>query len=306
MKKARNFFGILAFFFMLAFLAGQPFFLFSQAIKEDKNQDQTIVSLTPAKTEAQAKQEQQKAEARKAAAQASAEAQAKADQKAEQARRDYESVLKTYTLKYISVEDFVRAAKLYIQDYSGPENAMTVRIYRINIPAFEDLLKKLDVDKRNIQFQIYTIIASKELPSGPFENALKNETKEIENKDLKRVLDEMKGLWNFRHYWVDNPSFLTIKDGSFSNAFRLVSSAASLNLSLLRVQSKGDEPGKRIISVGKIELVQTTGEAKAGFTLIDTSDVTFKEKGYLVVGVSGFQYGWSGAALILVINAEIK
>jgi hypothetical protein len=40
--------------------------------------------------------------------------------------------------------------------------------------------------------------------------------------------------------------------------------------------------------------------------LIDTSDVTFREKGYLVVGVSGFQAGWSSSALILVISAEIK
>jgi hypothetical protein len=40
--------------------------------------------------------------------------------------------------------------------------------------------------------------------------------------------------------------------------------------------------------------------------LIETSDVTFKEKGYLVVGVSGFNAGWSGSALVLVISAEVK
>jgi hypothetical protein len=41
-------------------------------------------------------------------------------------------------------------------------------------------------------------------------------------------------------------------------------------------------------------------------TLLDTTDITFKENGYLVVGVSGLHAGWSGLALILVIRAEIK
>jgi hypothetical protein len=315
MKKASRFFGILAFFSTLAFLAGPPSSLFSQTIKEDKTQDQTINSSTPAKMEVQAREEQEKAEAGKAAAQASAEAQAKADQQkteaqkireAEQARRDYESILKTYSLKYISVQEFVRAAKLYIQDYSGSESALTVRIFRTNIPAFEDLLKKLDVEKRNIQFQVYTIVASKELPSstpGLIENWLKNETKEIENRDLKRVLDEMKGLWNFKHYWIDSPSFLMVKDGSVSNSFRLVSNR-HFNMFIRRVQVRGDEPGKRTISVGQIKLTEELNTTES--TLIDTSDINFKEKGYLVVGISGFTSGWAGMALILVINAEIK
>ncbi|MCX6574821.1 MAG: hypothetical protein NTV82_00330, partial [Candidatus Aminicenantes bacterium] len=171
--------------------------------------------------------------------------------------------------------------------------------------AFEDLLKKLDVEKHNIQFQVHTIIASKELPSGPgvYENFLKNETKEIENRDLKRVLDEMKGLWNFKHYWVDSPSFLMVKDGSVSNSFRLVSKW-NLNLSIGQIQVKGDEPGKRIISVGIIQLQESTSDENSN--LINTSDIAFKEKGYLVVGVSGLSSGWGGMALILIINAEIK
>jgi hypothetical protein len=314
MKKARRFFGVMAFFSALIFLAGSST-LFSQTEKEVKKQESALANSLQAKTDAQIKEEQEKAEAGKAAAQASAEAQAKAEQQkaeaqkireAEQARRDYESVLKTYSLKYISVQEFVRAAKLYIQDYSGSESALTVRIFRTNIPAFEDLLKKLDVEKRNIQFQVYTIVASKELPSstpGLIENWLKNETKEIENRDLKRVLDEMKGLWNFKHYWIDSPSFLMVKDGSVSNSFRLVSNR-HFNMFIRRVQVRGDEPGKRTISVGQIKLTEELNTTES--TLIDTSDINFKEKGYLVVGISGFTSGWAGMALILVINAEIK
>jgi hypothetical protein len=290
MKKTKRYCIWMALIFFIAFFAASRFPLFGQSATGEKAKEEILKASEQAKTEAQTKSEQD-AYVKKLIV-----------EQAENAKK-YGEVLKTYSLKYISVSEFISAAKFYILDYTGSENALTVRIRNMNIPAFEDLLKKLDVEKRNIQFQVHTIVASKELPSGPYENVLKSETKEIENKDLKRVLDEMKGLWNFRHYWVDNPSFLTIKDGSISNVFRLVSSTANLSMSVRRVQLKGDEPGKRIISVGQIELVQTTD---ARFTLIDTSEVTLKEKGYLVVGVSGFQYGWSGAALILVISAEIK
>jgi hypothetical protein len=310
MKKAKKFFKMIAFVSVLVFFAGPPFLL-SQEAKEGKKQEPAINNLTQAKMDAQNKDDQEKAEAQNATTQSQAESQAKAEQqkaesvKAREEAAKYEAVLKTYSLKYISVADFMRSARLYVLDSTGSENALTVRIHRWNIPAFEDLLKKLDVEKRNIQFQVYTIIASKDLPSGdPYENLLKNETKEIENRDLKRVLDEMKGLWNFKHYWLDSPSFLMVKDGSGSNFFKLVSSR-DLVMDILHVQVKGDEPGKRIISIGQIQLSQEImggGRTK----LIDTNDITFKEKGYLVVGVSGFRTSYSGLALILVINAEIK
>jgi hypothetical protein len=311
MKKAKKFFKVIAFISVLLFFAG-PSSVLSQTPKEEKKQEPAINNLTQAKTDAQTKEEQEKAEARKAAAQAFAEAQAKAEQQkaealkvreAEQAK--YEAVLKTYSLKYISVEEFIRAARLYVLDSTGSENALTVRIHRMNIPAFEDLLKKLDVEKRNIQFQVHTIVASKdEEPPGPYKDALKNETREITNKDLKRVLDEMKGLWSFKHYWLDSPSFLVVKDGSGANFFKLVSSR-DLVMDIRNVQVRGDEPGKRIISVGEIQLSQEmTGGGRS--KLIETNEITFKEKGYLVVGVSGFHSGWSGLALILVISAEIK
>jgi hypothetical protein len=216
-------------------------------------------------------------------------------------------VVKTYSLKYIRTSEFMRSAKFYVYDSTGTESSLTVKIAKRNIPDFEALLKKLDVEKKNVQFQVYAILALKDDPvenlGGPAE------TKEITDKDLKRVLDEMKGIWNFKHYWVDSPSFLIAKDGSGSTRAKLVS-RYDLELLLRNVQIRGDEPGKRIISVGEIGLTQkrgiNTGGESFGDTLIDTNDITLKEKGYLVVGVSGMPAGWRNGALILVISAEIK
>jgi hypothetical protein len=201
----------------------------------------------------------------------------------------------------------MRSAKFYVLESTGTESSLTVRIQKRNIADFEALLKKLDVEKKNVQFQVYAILALKDDPvenlGGPAE------TKEITDKDLKRVLDEMKGIWNFKHYWVDSPSFLIAKDGSGSTRAKLVS-RYDLELTLRNVQIRGDEPGKRIISVGEIGLTQkrgiSTGGESFGDTLIDTNDITLKEKGYLVVGVSGMPAGWRNGALILVISAEIK
>jgi hypothetical protein len=210
-------------------------------------------------------------------------------------------VVKTYSLKYIGATEFMRSAKFYVYDSTGTESSLTVKIAKRNIPDFEALLKKLDVEKKNIQFQVYAILALKEDPlenlGGPAE------TKEITDKDLKRVLDEMKGIWNFKHYWVDSPSFLIAKDGSGSTRAKLVS-RFDLELLLRNVQLRGEEPGKRIISVGEIAMTQKVNGGVDN--LINTSDITLKEKGYLVVGVSGLQAGWRNGALILVISAEIK
>lgn len=255
----------------------------------------------------------QTAKEAQAAQEASTAAAAQASQQkttqAEPATQDRNFMMvKTYELKYISASEFMRSAKFYVLGSTGTESSLTVRIYGNNIPEFEALLKKLDVEKKNIQFQVYTIVASKEAPLERLKNYFITETQDITNKDLKRVLDEMKGLWNFKYYWVDNPSFLTVKDGSGGNTTKLVSGTYDFDMRLRNVQLRGDEPGKRVVAVGEISLVQSlnTPNGKSQSKLIETSDITIKEKGYLVVGVSGFNAGWSGSALILVISAEIK
>jgi len=279
MIKAKRIFIVLVLMTAISLLAGSSSSLFAQTAKE-----------APAAQEAST-----------AAAQTQAVEQKAAQKKAAADDRNY-MMVKTYELKYISATEFMRSAKFYVVDSTGTESSLTVQIYGNNIPEFEALLKKLDVEKRNIQFQVYTIVASKDQPPERFKNNFVSETQGIADKDLKRVLDEMKGLWNFKYYWVDSPSFLVVKDGAAGSMFKLVS-PYDFDMNILRVQLRGDEPGKRIISVGQIKLIQTIN-LQLKSALIDTSDVTFKEKGYLVVGVTGMI--GSGEALILVISAEIK
>ena len=233
----------------------------------------------------------------------------KADQQKESTPgQSNQLVVRTYHLKYISVPDFMQSGKYYVASHSGTEGTLTVEIFEKRIPEFEALLKMLDVEKANIQFQVYTIIASKDEPQEQVRSKFSSDTQGIADKELRKVLDEMKGLWNFKYYRVGNPSFLTIKDGSGTNTFRLVSEPYNFTMRILHVKLRGDKPGSRIISAGQIQLVQASNNPndQEKSTLIDTTDLTLKEGGYLVVGVSGFTAGWSGMALVLVIRAEIK
>jgi hypothetical protein len=74
------------------------------------------------------------------------------------------------------------------------------------------------------------------------------------------------------------------------------------------VRIGGDEPGKRVISVGQIQLNLTnnTPNATDKTTLIDTQQISFNEKGYLIVGVSGLETGWGGPASTRTASAVIK
>ena len=216
MIKTKRLFTPLVIFLAIAFFAATATVLSGQSAKKEQAGEEALKALEQAKTEAKAKEEQDKNTAEKAAAQAMADAQAISEQekadaikqkreieaREQEAKAQYEVVVKTYSLKYISASEFVRTAKFYILDSTGFENALTVRIYKKDIPAFEDLLKKLDVEKKNILFQVYTILASREeFPKDlPLPKDLKTGTGDIDNKELKKVLDELKNLWNFKYY----------------------------------------------------------------------------------------------------------
>lgn len=232
-----------------------------------------------------------------------------------QARPADEIVVKTYSLKYIGWRDLVEATRLYLVQWTGADNTLTVSIRKGQIPDFEAALRKLDVEKKNIMFRVFTIIAARD--NAP-DIIKKPETKDIDNRDLKVALDELRGLWNFKRYWVDAPSFLTVKDGSGGSHVKLVSGLldyADFGMSMRNVRLTGDEPGKRNITVGelKLDLNVNAPNVSRSSTLIDTQEISVKENGYLIVGVSGLETGWtdqsqswSGLALILVISAEIK
>ena len=207
-------------------------------------------------------------------------------------------VVKTYQLKHIKPEELINAAKLYIIDATVYKNTVSVEILTSNVRKFEELLKKIDVEKKSILFKVYTILARRELGE-------KEEQKEIEDKGLELVLSELKSLWNFQSYKIDNPSFVTVKEESGSNFFRLVSELYLFGLRIMHVNLNSEKPGERNISIGQIQLQQPVRNENE-IILIDSKNITVKENGYLVVGVSGINWARRGDALILVISAEIK
>jgi type II secretory pathway component GspD/PulD (secretin) len=323
-------------------------------------------------------------------------------------------VYKTYTLKHIKPEALLHAAKMFFTDATSYANSVTVLIYEGNIPRFEELLSKMDVEKKIIQFQIFAVVASRgreeqktskarenfpvnapaqtgassptdsragtsdkkeykgeliglkfreadlrdvvlyiadfarlnvifdvnvrgtvtcSLKDIPWDQALDivlsenrmgktiegkilrvaplyvfsrehnpDEGDVIENKELRKVLDELKALWNFTTYAVDGPTSLTARENSGANNVKLVSNRP-LNVVIANPEIVGGEPGKRTIS---IEQVMLTGPSltSSDIVYLNTHDITLKEKGYLVAGVSGYES--SKTALILVISAEIK
>jgi hypothetical protein len=299
---------VLAFSFLIAPLAAQTAPPAAQTT--EVAQQAAVTNAPPAQQAQQAAQEKEKELQQKQRDDEQLRLYNARMKKIEAEQYEMEGIVKTYSLKYVNPSDLMRAAKFYVYDSTSSGSTLTVKIARKYVDDFEALLKKMDVEKKNIQFRVYTIIGMKDAPADAIKSNFVMGTRDISNSDLKLVLEQMKDLWNFKYYSVDNPSFLTVKDGAEGNSTKLVSGSINFDseMRLRNVELRGDEPGKRIIAVREIQLIQTlrTPNGLERTPLIETSDITFKEKGYLVVGVSGLQAGLSGAALILVISAEVK
>ena len=219
----------------------------------------------------------------------------------EQAAWEWTEVLKTYQLKHIRPEDLINATRLYIIDATVYKDTVTVKILNKNVSTFEELLKKMDVEKKSILFKVYTIAATRD--------SEKEEIQEkIEDKGLKQVLDELEKLWKFQSYQIDKPFFITVKEESGSSFFKLSSEFyGSLGLRIQQVNLNSDKPGKRNITIGQLKLLASSPLASNmgnELIFIDSNNIKVKEDGYLVVGVSGMTT--RGKVLILVISAEIK
>jgi hypothetical protein len=205
-------------------------------------------------------------------------------------------IFRTYTLKYIKPEELLKATRILLEDASYSDNMITINIWQSRIPSFEEMLGKLDVEKKVIQFQAFAIIASREANLKPSEA--------IDNKDLKRVLDEIKVLWSFKSYEADGPSYISVRESSGPNSFGLVTSFP-LSLTISDAKVAGEGPGKRTITIGQLKLARKANPGETGdYEYLDTHDVVLKEGGYIVAGVSGL--GSTSKALILVVSAEIK
>lgn len=207
------------------------------------------------------------------------------------------AVTKTYFLAHVSPQVVHRTLRQYFWECSYDKNAnmFTVRINRENIPTFEKMLKKLDVEKKKILVRIFTVIASRENKAG-----------KIENKDLKEVLDELKNLLSFKSFLLDGVSALTVTEGQ-DDSNLLLASQSPLKLMLEDIYIRGEKQGQRTVEF-EFRLKQKTRSNFADTgqydyqTLIE-SRTSVKENGYLVAGVSKIG---NGDSLVLVINAQIK
>jgi|GEM_PF-1151117 len=206
-------------------------------------------------------------------------------------------VTKTYFLKHILPKTVERSLRAYFfhSSYERNGNMITVKMLNENIPKFEELLKKIDVEKKKVLIRVFTVIASNEGKSSI-----------IQNNDLKRVLSELQKVLSFKAFRVDGASALTVKDGQ-ERGYLQLSSSSSLKLELRDIYIKEDKPGDRIVGFEFILDQKSRLLGKDGDLFSNTlirSETSVKENGYLVAGVS--KIGENGDSLVLVINAEIK
>ncbi len=213
----------------------------------------------------------------------------KSDKKIIKKSEDRSVITKTYFLKHINPKEVGKSLSLYFLNcsYDINKKMLCVSIPKKNITKFEELLRKLDVKKRNIYFRIFTLIASHT-----------GKSSEIKNKDLKKVIHELSKVLSFNCFRLDGVSFLSVQEGARGSAVNLSTSTKSrLTLDLKGITINGNEKGKRVIEIGRLSLFDVRTN------LIRTS-TSINENGYLVAGVS--KIGENGDSLILVINAEIK
>ncbi len=213
----------------------------------------------------------------------------KSDKKIVKKSEDRSVITKTYFLKHINPKEVGKALSLYLwnRSYDINKKMLCVSIPKKNIKKFEELLRKLDVKKRNIYFRIFTLIASHT-----------GKSSEIKNKDLKKVIYELNKVLSFNCFRLDGVSFVSVQEGARVSVVNLSTSTKSrLTLKLQGITINGNEKGKRFIEIEGLSL------SDVGTNLIRTS-TSINENGYLVAGVS--KIGENGDSLILVINAEIK
>jgi hypothetical protein len=201
-----------------------------------------------------------------------------------------EVVTKSYTLHFVTPKFILDSLKIYMRNctFADESNLISVALYKKDIAAFEEQLRKLDVEKKNIQLRIFTVIASKEGKSDI-----------IENKDLKRVLAEVSNLLNFKSYVLDGASTIMTKDGAgYSSLALSTSMSENMRFDFKGISVSTGNSGKRSV---KLEFFLTQTNTKQELL---RSETEIAENGYLVAGVS--RIGKDGKSLVLVINAEIK
>lgn len=206
--------------------------------------------------------------------------------KTNQQKKQEEVVVKTYFLKNISPTQVANSLKPYIFNHSTFEEKkmLTVTILKRNVKAFEELIRKLDLKPKIIKLRIFTIIAShKDL--GP---------EKIKNQDLKKVINELDKILNFKSYVLDGTSYISVKEGSRHNRLSLSSKflhPTRRAIELDNVTITIDKEGKQVVEV----------ELDTAFRL--QTNISIVENGYVVAGVSSLHE--KEDSLILILNTTI-
>jgi len=209
---------------------------------------------------------------------------------AAETQRETGIVTRTYTLRYVSPEFIREALSVYFMNcsYSRDSGLISVVLEKNKVAQFEEQLRRLDVEKKNVSLRVFTVIAGREGKNDAFEN-----------KDLKRVLAEVSRLLNFKSYMLDGASAVTVRDGAGFGRLALTSSIPDgLRLDYKGIAVMTGSGGKRSVKLN-FELRQLSTQQ-----VLIATETEIAEDGYLVAGVS--RIGNEGKSLVLVINAEIK
>ncbi|HLP47797.1 MAG TPA: hypothetical protein VK469_17775 [Candidatus Kapabacteria bacterium] len=205
-------------------------------------------------------------------------------------------VTKTYVLKHLTSRSVPHALTQYVwsKSYDNVGNMLTVTMARENVAKFEELLKQLDIEKKKILIRIFTVIASRE-----------HKGSDIQDKELKQVLNELQKVLSFNSYTLDGVSAVTVMEDQDYSRLAL-SSQSPLRFDIEHIRIQGDKPGKRSVAF-EFALRQNqeipNSDGKVTYEELIASETSVKEKGYLVAGVS--KIGKNGDSLVLIINAEI-
>ena len=208
-------------------------------------------------------------------------------------------VIKTYQLKYANPRDIYMLIGPFVMERQFNETTkfLVVKILPENIKGLEDMLAKIDVEKKTVALRIFTIIAS-----------MKPAAVSLDQPDLKGVVDELRNVLGYKSYSLDGVSSINLLDGT-EGQIQLNSSVEGLTLVLNRISIDTPQSGPRKVRFDlRLRTTQAGIILPKDSTIISNylleSDTQINENGYLVAGVS--KLAKSGDALVLIINAVIK
>jgi hypothetical protein len=210
------------------------------------------------------------------------------------AKSNDEIITKTYELKYISPYEAKKILSSYLFHSTAPKDSpfFTVRIRKQDLKQFEEILKKIDHERKNVRFKIYTIIASKN----------KNNWK-IDNREISEVINKINSIFSFKSYKLDGISSITVKDGTGEAKVKL-SSNYNLFFRIRRMVINNNNNNPKIdfyFSLYKERSIYK-GKRMEGSTILSSS-TCMNNNGYFIAGVS--KLGNNGDSLILVIKATV-